>query len=45
MAFGIISPGTTPYVTSHNQIRAHVRAYEEDFVAGRVGITLNVNWF
>jgi len=50
MAPGIVGPGTTAYIAAHNQIRAHARAYRayyQDFAssqAGKVGITLNVNW-
>jgi len=48
---GIKSPGILDYVTAHNQIRAHAKAYriyKREFAEsqkGQVGITLNVNWF
>ena len=50
MAPGLHGLGTLAYVAAHNQIRAHARAYrayQADFAAsqaGKVGITLNVNW-
>ena len=50
MAPGLQGIGTLAYIAAHNQIRAHARAYtayHDDFAAsqaGKIGITLNVNW-
>jgi len=50
MAPGVLGIGTTAYVSAHNQILAHARAYrayQRDFSqlqGGRVGITLNIHW-
>merc|ERR1711874_228056 len=50
MAPGIVGIGTTSYISAHNQILAHARAYrlyQEKYRAsqgGQVGITLNIHW-
>ena len=50
MAPGINGIGTTSYISAHNQIRAHARAYrlyKEKFTegqGGKIGITLNIHW-
>lgn len=50
MAPGLQGIGTLAYIAAHNQIRAHARAYtayHDSFAAsqaGKIGITLNVNW-
>ena len=50
MAPGIEGMGTTSYISAHNQIRAHARAYrlyKDKFAegqGGRIGITLNIHW-
>ena len=50
MAPGVEGIGTTSYISAHNQIRAHARAYrlyKEKFAegqGGKVGITLNIHW-
>ena len=50
MAPGIVGIGTTSYISAHNQILAHARAYrlyQEKYFSsqgGQVGITLNIHW-
>jgi len=50
MAPGIEGIGTTSYISAHNQIRAHARAYRlyknkfSEGQGGQVGITLNIHW-
>ena len=42
--------GTTSYISAHNQILAHARAYRlyynsySEIQAGKVGISLNIHW-
>ena len=50
MAPGIVGIGTTSYISAHNQILAHARAYrlyQEKYLSsqgGHVGITLSIHW-
>ena len=50
MAPGIVGIGTTSYISAHNQILAHARAYrlyQEKYLSsqgGQVGVTLNIHW-
>ena len=50
MAPGIVGIGTNSYISAHNQILAHARAYrlyQEKYRAsqgGQVGITLSIHW-
>ena len=50
MAPGVVGIGTNSYISAHNQILAHARAYrlyQEKYLssqAGQVGITLNIHW-
>ena len=47
---GIEGIGTTSYISAHNQILAHARAYRlykskySDSQGGTIGITLNIHW-
>ena len=50
MAPGVVGIGTNSYISAHNQILAHARAYrlyQEKYLSsqgGQVGITLNIHW-
>ena len=49
MAPGVVGIGTTSYISAHNQILAHARAYrlyQQKYLSqgGKVGITLNIHW-
>ena len=47
---GVEGIGTTSYISAHNQILAHARAYRlyqtkyAQTQGGKVGITLNIHW-
>ena len=47
---GVEGIGTTSYISAHNQILAHARAYRlyqtkyAQTHGGKVGITLNIHW-
>ena len=47
---GVSGIGTTSYISAHNQILAHARAYRlyhdvySNVQGGRVGISLNIHW-
>ena len=47
---GVSGIGTTSYISAHNQILAHARAYRlyynsySESQGGKVGISLNIHW-